>query len=471
MRPTALVLNLFVATIVIVRFAQAGHLPWRNLVPLAIGSVPVAFLGGSIDLPGEIYRSLVAAVLLVGAWRLATATAAGRRRRPPGRAVVPGMVGGAAIGLLAGLTGTGGGIFLTPLLVLAAGPAPATPRACRGVHPRQLDRRPRRPAERRRSSCRPRCRCGSAPWRGGLIGSWLGAARFSILNLRRALAFVLVLAAAKLVFFPDRGRRMGAMTATREPSHRSMAARRCAWSAPTPRCRSSPARPAATSTSTTPPRPRRCRRSTTPSRSCSAGTRACTAAPASSRAPRPPPTRARASRFARFVNARDDDAVIITRNTTDSINLLAGTLPEGTHVVAFAGEHHANLLPWKRIGVRYLPVPESPAEMLEQLGDHPARPAALRGPAPRRRDRRQQRDRRDLAAGRDRARRARERRAAAGRRRAAGAARADRHAARRDRLPRDVRATSCTRRTAPARSSASATGCRRATRSCAVAAP
>lgn len=69
----------------------------------------------------------------------------------------------------------------------------------------------------------------------------------------------------------------------------------------------------------------------------------------------------------RFVNAQDDDAVIITRNTTDSINLLAGTLPEGTHVVAFAGEHHANLLPWKRIGVRYLPVPETPAEMLEQL--------------------------------------------------------------------------------------------------------
>jgi len=69
----------------------------------------------------------------------------------------------------------------------------------------------------------------------------------------------------------------------------------------------------------------------------------------------------------RFVNGRASDAVIITRNTTDSINLLAGTLPEGTHVVAFAGEHHANLLPWKRIGVRYLPVPESPAEMLAAL--------------------------------------------------------------------------------------------------------
>ncbi len=68
-----------------------------------------------------------------------------------------------------------------------------------------------------------------------------------------------------------------------------------------------------------------------------------------------------------FVNGRDDDAVIITRNTTDSINLLAGTLPPETHVVAFAGEHHANLLPWKRNAVRYLPVPESPDEMLDAL--------------------------------------------------------------------------------------------------------
>src|ERR671914_2715896 len=72
----------------------------------------------------------------------------------------------------------------------------------------------------------------------------------------------------------------------------------------------------------------------------------------------------------RFVNARADDAVIITRNTTDSINLLAGTLPAGTHVVSFAGEHHANLLPWKRCaGARYLPVPESPADAIAQLNE------------------------------------------------------------------------------------------------------
>lgn len=68
-----------------------------------------------------------------------------------------------------------------------------------------------------------------------------------------------------------------------------------------------------------------------------------------------------------FFGARADDAVIFTRNTTDSINLLAGTLPEGTHVVAFAGEHHANLLPWKRCAVRFLGVPETPDEAIAAL--------------------------------------------------------------------------------------------------------
>jgi uncharacterized protein len=204
MRPTALVLNLFVATIVVARFGRAGHLPWRSLVPLAAGSVPMAFIGGGIELPGAVYRPLVAIVLLAGAWRLATATAAAAdREASSGVPTVAGVAAGAGIGLLAGLTGTGGGIFLTPLLVLAgwvgtraaaglsgafilvnsiAGLAGVT--ATGVTVPSEL----------------PWCTASVAA--GGLIGSWLGAARFSILNLRRALAFVLVLAAAKLVLLP-----------------------------------------------------------------------------------------------------------------------------------------------------------------------------------------------------------------------------------------------------------------------------
>ncbi|GAB3951907.1 aminotransferase class V-fold PLP-dependent enzyme [Micromonospora vulcania] len=60
-----------------------------------------------------------------------------------------------------------------------------------------------------------------------------------------------------------------------------------------------------------------------------------------------------------FFGARAEDHVIFTRNTTDALNLLARALPAGTTVVTFAGEHHANLLPWPRGSVR-LPVPTDP---------------------------------------------------------------------------------------------------------------
>ncbi|MFI7432825.1 aminotransferase class V-fold PLP-dependent enzyme [Micromonospora haikouensis] len=67
-----------------------------------------------------------------------------------------------------------------------------------------------------------------------------------------------------------------------------------------------------------------------------------------------------------FFGARPGDHVIFTRNTTDALNLLARALPAGTTVVTFAGEHHANLLPWPRGSVR-LPVPASPGEAVRAL--------------------------------------------------------------------------------------------------------
>ena len=203
MRPTALVLNLFVAGIVVLRFTLAGWLPWRSLLPLVAGSIPAAFVGGSVELPGDLYRPLVAVMLLAGAWRLATARIDEAREEARGVPVVAGIAAGVAIGLLAGLTGTGGGIFLTPLLVLAAWTGTREAAGLSGAFilansisglaglargdlllPAELP-----------------LWVGSVA-AGGLIGSWIGAHRFSILNLRRALAIVLVLAAAKLVFLP-----------------------------------------------------------------------------------------------------------------------------------------------------------------------------------------------------------------------------------------------------------------------------
>src|SRR3954463_9441050 len=68
-----------------------------------------------------------------------------------------------------------------------------------------------------------------------------------------------------------------------------------------------------------------------------------------------------------FVGARADDLVLFTRNTTDAFNLLADALPPGTTVLTFTGEHHANLLPWRRGDVRDLGIPASPAAALDTL--------------------------------------------------------------------------------------------------------
>ncbi|WP_319459954.1 aminotransferase class V-fold PLP-dependent enzyme [Micromonospora sp. RTP1Z1] len=90
-----------------------------------------------------------------------------------------------------------------------------------------------------------------------------------------------------------------------------------------------------------------------------------------------------------FLGARAEDHVIFTRNTTDAVNLLARALPAGTTVVTFAGEHHANLLPWPRGSVR-LPVPASPAGAVRALDaalgelrrvDARSEPAPRSGPA------------------------------------------------------------------------------------------
>jgi uncharacterized protein len=70
MRPTALALNILVATIAAARYARAGQFDWRTFWPLALASVPAAFLGGMLHLPTTIYRPLVGVILLLSALEL-----------------------------------------------------------------------------------------------------------------------------------------------------------------------------------------------------------------------------------------------------------------------------------------------------------------------------------------------------------------------------------------------------------------
>lgn len=120
MRPTALILNIIVAAFTSWRYLRANQFRWRTLWPVLAGAAPMAFVGGAIQLPGEYYRPLVGGVLLVSAARFLWPKEFRTNiewRDPP---ILAGMLAGAAIGLLSGLTGTGGGIFLSPLLLVMA---------------------------------------------------------------------------------------------------------------------------------------------------------------------------------------------------------------------------------------------------------------------------------------------------------------------------------------------------------------
>lgn len=116
MKPTALVLNILVATIATFSYWRAGCFSWRVLWPFAAGAIPLAALGGAVVLPGHLFRPIVGAILLVAAGRLLSSPPK-REEASAGVPVAPAIGAGACIGFLSGITGTGGGIFLSPLLL------------------------------------------------------------------------------------------------------------------------------------------------------------------------------------------------------------------------------------------------------------------------------------------------------------------------------------------------------------------
>ena len=118
MRPTALVLNIIVASFTTFRFARAEQINWRLLAFFVLGAIPAAFVAGGITLPGSLYRPMVGIVLWVAAIRLLWPRPLASLDAPKPPPAWVAVLVGAAVGTLSGLTGTGGGIFLSPLILL-----------------------------------------------------------------------------------------------------------------------------------------------------------------------------------------------------------------------------------------------------------------------------------------------------------------------------------------------------------------
>lgn len=211
MKPTALALNIVVSAVATARFHRQGLFTWSLFWPFAVVSIPAAFIGGGLIAPTRAYRIFVGLVLLNAAiWMLRStlrATAipgldAQTVDKTPRPALWLAIPAGLAIGFLAGMTGVGGGIFLSPLILYAGW---ADTRTTSGVaapfilvnsiagllgHLAGL------------TSLPPQIPL----WSGVvLIGGWVGAGYGSVRApatiLRRLLSVVLVIAGVKLILF------------------------------------------------------------------------------------------------------------------------------------------------------------------------------------------------------------------------------------------------------------------------------
>jgi uncharacterized protein len=201
MKPTALALNLLVAGFGTWRYWSRGLTNWKLVLAFALTATPAAFIGGRIHLPAIYYKPLVGCLLWLAAARLLwqPRRLAEREVRPPSYWIS--LPAGAVLGLLAGLTGTGGGIFLSPLIILNAWEEPrrtsgvvaafiflnsaaglAGAATAIGLLPHELPI------------------FLAAALAGALLGTWLGVERLPRPWLLRTLGAVLTVAGAKLLF-------------------------------------------------------------------------------------------------------------------------------------------------------------------------------------------------------------------------------------------------------------------------------
>ncbi len=199
MRPTALTLNLLVAGMSMFAFARAGHFRGLYFWPFILTSVPFAWLGARLELPSPIFKALLGFALVCAAVRFFIPASPSQEERRPFLGWM--FLAGAVIGLISGLIGVGGGIFLTPLLLLCGWCGTKTAAAVSApfivinsmtglaANPSLLQHLP--PAWPLLAAC---------VVGGGFLGARWGSGLARIPQFRTALGAVLLIASAKLLF-------------------------------------------------------------------------------------------------------------------------------------------------------------------------------------------------------------------------------------------------------------------------------
>lgn len=115
MKPAVLTMNIFVTILVLSRLNNAGHFNWQLFLPFVIASIPMAFLGGAYTINYSAYKIIVGIALLLAVVRMLWKTHDHYELRVP--AIPIAMLVGGLLGFISGVTGVGGGIFLSPLLL------------------------------------------------------------------------------------------------------------------------------------------------------------------------------------------------------------------------------------------------------------------------------------------------------------------------------------------------------------------
>ena len=200
MRPTALILNLFVSLIAFIQYYRNGYFQWKLFWPFAIASIPAAFIGGLIIIDAAWYKKILGVLLLFPVIRLA-GVHFNTEKSMKNQTLFASLVIGAVIGLFSGMIGIGGGIILSPVILLLHWANMKQTAAVSalfifvnslaglaGIITTGLEYNP------------------EIIWlivvafAGGMAGAYLGAKKFDTTFLKRMLAVVLLLASVKLLF-------------------------------------------------------------------------------------------------------------------------------------------------------------------------------------------------------------------------------------------------------------------------------